>query len=222
MFLARELINDMIPPLKLSDNAGRAITWMEELRTNELPVVENGKFLGLISEDMILESNDQAKLISDFKLMAEQAYVTENQHFFDIIKLSSDHGVQVIGVLSESRQFLGVITVQDTLAAFAQTSAVQSPGGIIVMSMNQIDYSLTEISRLIESDGAKILSSSLTNDLFDPSKIKLTLKINKTEISHIVATLERFGYKLIAKYQEGPEMSNEKERIDILLKYLDL
>ena len=222
MFLAKELINDMIPPLKLSDNASRAITWMEELRTNELPVVENGKFLGLISEDLILESNDQDRIISDYNLKAEGAFVTENQHFFDIIKLSSDHGVQVIGVVSESEQFLGVITVQDTLAAFAQTSAVQSPGGIIVLSMNQIDYSLTEISRLIESDDAKILSCSLTNDLLDPSKIKLTLKINKTEISRIVATLERFGYKLIARYQEGPEMSNEKERIDILLKYLDL
>ena len=58
--------------------------------------------------------------------------------------------------------------------------------------------------------------------MFDHSKIKLTLKINKTEISRVVATLERFGYQLIAKYQEGPEISNEKERIDILLKYLDL
>ena len=66
MFLAKELINDLIPPLKLSDSASRAITWMEELRTNELPVVENGRFLGLISEDMILESNDQDKLISDY------------------------------------------------------------------------------------------------------------------------------------------------------------
>jgi len=81
---------------------------------------------------------------------------------------------------------------------------------------------LSEISRLIEAENTKILSCSLTNDLLDHSKIKLTLKLNRTEVAHIVATLERFGYKIIAKYQESPDTSNEQERIDLLLKYLEM
>ncbi|MCZ6694701.1 MAG: CBS domain-containing protein [Bacteroidetes bacterium] len=222
MNLAKELINHMIPPLKLIDKANRAIIWMEELRTNQLPVVDEGKFMGFISEEIILESNQLDLPISEYPILGKECFVHDHQHFYEIIKLATDNKVELIGVIDQEDQYLGVITVKDTLNAFAQTSAVQSPGGILILSMPQIDYSLSEISRLIESDGAKILSSSLNNDLLDPSKIKLTLKINITEISRIVATLERFGYKIIAQYQDSPMASNEKERMDILLKYLDI
>ncbi|MCZ6520905.1 MAG: CBS domain-containing protein [Bacteroidetes bacterium] len=222
MNLAKELINHMIPPLKLIDKANRAIIWMEELRTNQLPVVAEGKFKGFISEEIILESNQLDLPISEYPILGKECFVHDHQHFYEIIKLATDNKVELIGVIDQEDQYLGVITVKDTLNAFAQTSAVQSPGGILILSMPQIDYSLSEISRLIESDGAKILSSSLNNDLLDPSKIKLTLKINITEISRIVATLERFGYKIIAQYQDSPMASNEKERMDILLKYLDI
>ena len=56
----------------------------------------------------------------------------------------------------------------------------------------------------------------------DQAKIKVTLKINKTELSHITATLERFGYRIIGRFQEVESKSNDKERYDMLMKYLDI
>ena len=88
--------------------------------------------------------------------------------------------------------------------------------------MNQQDYSLAEISRLVEGEKAQILSSCITNDLMDTSKVKLTLKINKTDLSHISATLERFGFRIIGKFQEAEIKSNEQDRYDMLMKYLDI
>lgn len=220
--IARELINHMIPPLKMTDNAKKAITWMEELRLNQLVVVEGGEYKGLINEEVILEENAFNKQIADYKLIAKDCFVYHHQHFYDILKVSSDCGIHVIAVLDDEKKFLGVITIEDTVVAFAQTVAVQSPGGIIVLSMNYLDYSLTEISRHIESNNAKILSSCLKNDPIEPSKVKLTLKINKEDITHIIATLERFGYKIIARFQETHIETNEKERLDILMKYLEI
>jgi len=115
-----------------------------------------------------------------------------------------------------------VITVQDTLTSFAQTAAVQMPGAILVLSMNYNDYSLSEISRLIEENRARVLSSIVKEDPLDPGKIRLTLKLNELELSRIVATLERFGYKVIGRYQETKPLGSEKERIDMLLRYLDI
>jgi len=220
--IAKELINHMIPPLKPSDHASKAIVWMEELRSNQLPVVDNGKFKGLISEDIILENDNLEDEIISFPLIGDKCFVHKDQHFYDIIKLASDHGVQLVGVLDDDDSFYGVITVQDTITSFAQTAAVQAPGGILVISMDSNDYSLSEISRLIESNNAKILSSSIKDDEFDPKKLKLTLKINQIDLTHIIATLERFDYKIIAKYQESLAPDNQKERLDILLKYLDI
>ena len=68
--IAEEIINHMVPPLKLTDDAHKAIVWMEELHCKQLPVVENGKFLGMISEELIIDANDIDKLISEIELMA--------------------------------------------------------------------------------------------------------------------------------------------------------
>jgi len=220
--IARELINHMIPPLKKSDPATKATTWMEKLRINQLPVLEHGNYCGLISEELILEDNDDTKTVAEYQLQGQSSIVNENQHFYDVLKVGSDHGGQLVAVVDESQTFLGVISIKDTVTAFAQSAAVQSPGGIIILSLKQIDYSLSEISRLVESEGAKILGSIVNNDLLDASMIKLTLKINKTDLGSIIATFERFDYKIIAKFEDSKMDADDKERLDILFKYLDI
>lgn len=220
--LAEDLINHMIPPLKGSDDAHKAIVWMEEFRCNYMPVVDDGKLLGFLSEDIILESNDIEKQVRDFNLVGLTCYVHLDTHFYDILKVAADNKLQMVAVLNDDQSYCGVITVQDTLTSFAQTAAVQLPGGILVLSMNHIDYSLAEISRLIEENHAKILSSIVKEDPLDAAKLRLTLKINQLDLSRIVATLERFGYKVIGRYHETKPLGDEKDRIDMLLRYLDI
>lgn len=212
----------MIPPLKGTDDAHKAIVWMEEFRCNYMPVVDDAKLLGFISEGIILESNDIDKHVKDFNLVGLNCYVHLDTHFYDILKVAAENKLQMVAVLNDDQTYGGVITVQDTLTSFAQTAAVQMPGGILVLSMNHHDYSLAEISRLIEENHAKILSSVVKEDPLDPAKMRLTLKINQMDLSRIVATLERFGYKVIGRYQETKPIAGEKDRIDMLLRYLDI
>ncbi len=219
---AEELINHMIPPLKQTDDAHKAIVWMEELRCNQLPVVHDQKFIGLLSEEMILEENDIEKKVADFELVGKDCVVRGKSHFYEVLKNASDHHVQTVGVLDDEGNYIGAITVQDTITAFAQSAAVQVPGGIVVLSIDQIDYSLAQISRLVEENNAKILSSSVKIDEHDGTKLKVTLKINRLDLTHIIATLERFGFKLIARFQETNIQHEERSRLDMLLKYLDI
>lgn len=220
--IAEDLINHMIPPLKSGDDAHKAIVWMEEFRCNHLPVVADGKLLGFISEEIILETNDIEKRVGDFTLTGQNCYVSLSSHFYDILRIASDHKLQMVAVMNDEGEYIGVITIQDTLTFFAQSAAVQMPGGILVLSMNHNDYSLAEISRLIEENNTKILSSIVKEDPLDPGKIKLTLKVNQIDLTRVVATLERFGYKVIGRYQESIPIGSEKERIDMLLRYLDI
>lgn len=220
--IAEDLINHMIPPLKATDDAHKAIVWMEEFRCNHMPVIENNKLLGFISEEIILETNDIERKVADFDLIGQNCYVQLHSHFYDILKVAADNRLQLVAVLNDDQTFCGVITVQDTLTSFAQTAAVQMPGGILVLSMSLVDYSLSEISRLIEENHAKILSSIVKEDPLDQGKIRLTLKISQVDLSRIVATLERFNYKVIGRYQETKSTGTEKERIDMLLRYLDI
>lgn len=220
--IAQELINDMIPPLKMSDKAKKALGWMEELRIAQLPVVHDGAFLGFVSEEMLFETNDGDRLIGNLKLAYQHCAVANFQHFFDIIKMATDNDLEVIAVLDENKNYLGSVSLNETLTAFSQTATIQSPGGILVLSIDGYDYSMAEIARLIEADNARILGSSITNDANDSSIMKLTIKLNKTDLSRIIATLERFGYRVDGRFQEESSISNDKERLDILLKYLNI
>ena len=221
--IAEELINHMIPPLKVTDDAHKAIVWMEEFRCNYLPVVDKGFLLGFISEEIILESNDIESDLNGFELVGKDCTVSLDSHFYDIIKTAANHKLQMVCVIDSEGKYVGVITVQDIMASFAQTAAVQMPGGILVLSMDLIDYSLAEICRYVEENNAKVISSIMIEDPMDKGKIKITLKINQLDLSRIVATLERFSYRVIGRYQEtNTANSGEQERLDLLLKYLDI
>lgn len=220
--IAKELINQMIPPLKLTDSAESAMLWFDEFRTKELPVVDDGEFLGLITEEQIIDENDETKLIRNFELKYANCFVVEEQFFYDVIKVAVENQVELLAVLDKKKKFVGVITIQDTITAFANTTPFQAPGSVLVLSMFGRDYSLSELSRLIEENNARILSSSVKQDPADTSKIKVTVKINREDISTIVATLERFDYKIISRFQETEVTDTDKGRIDELLKYLDI
>jgi CBS domain-containing protein len=221
--IAEELINHMIPPLKVTDDAHKAIVWMEEFRCNHLPVVKDGELQGFISEEIILESNETGKDLSGFELEGKDCTVHLDSHFYDIIKTASEHKLQMVCVVDDNGRYAGVITVQDIMASFAQTSAVQMSGGILVLSMDLVDYSLADISRHVEENGAKVISSLMIEDPLDQGKIKITLKINQLDLSRIVATFERFGYRVIGRYQEAEAApSGEQERFDMLMKYLNI
>ncbi|WMN07577.1 CBS domain-containing protein [Marivirga arenosa] len=216
-----DLINDMIPPLKVTDDAAKALVWMEELRLHALPVIKDKTFLGFLTEDMIIDQNDVGAKVGDFLLRGEDCFVYDYQHTYEAVKKATNFEFECVVVLNEKDEFLGVAVLSDALSIFSQSASIQSEGGVIVLSMNQADYSLSEISRLIESNDARVMGSSLNIDKNEPTKFRLTLKINKVDLTHIIATLERFGYKVVAKYQEVKSISNEKERLDMLMRYLD-
>ena len=222
IMVAADLINEMIPPLKSNDSVKKALNWMDAFRITQLPIVDNNVYKGIITEDMLYEINNPDAAINLIEPLYEDVFVGEDQHFYDVMRLATDHNLRIIAVVDLENTFVGVITVRDTLAAFARTFANQSAGAIIVLSMNYRDYSLSHISRLIEENNTKILSSYVDTDPYDNNLIKLTLKLDKSELTPILATLERFEYRVIAKFQENPDADIQKERLDMFFRYFDI
>ncbi|SFU02958.1 hypothetical protein SAMN04489724_3438 [Algoriphagus locisalis] len=219
---AYEYINNLIPPLKLSDKTGMALAWMEEIRTDVLPIIDQGSFLGLIKEETIFEINNPETLIADVAPANPHCWVYSDKHIYDVLRVSSEQNSNIVAVLDRDSNYLGIVTMEDSISAFADSLSIKSQGSVVILSMSMTDYSLSEIARIIESENTKVLSSFITTDPLDDSKIKLTLKLDQTELRHIKATLERFGYKIIDHYQEESGVSSEEDRIGNLLRFLDI
>lgn len=220
--LARDLIKDTIPPLKSSDTGLRALNWMEEFRVNHLPIVENVNYLSLISEDDILRINSPQESLKNYIIIPFRPFVREYQHVSDVIKLIAQLKLSIVPVLDDQENYLGAISLPDLVQHIGEIISVQDPGGVIVISLNLNDYSLSKIAHIVESNDAIILNSYITSDPSDHKKLDLTLKINKTDLSRILATFYRYNYEVKASYHQSEFTDNLKSRYDSFMNYLNM
>ncbi|PIZ05339.1 MAG: CBS domain-containing protein, partial [Flavobacteriales bacterium CG_4_10_14_0_8_um_filter_32_5] len=86
--------------------------------------------------------------------------------------------------------------------------------------LNINDYSLSEIAKIVESDNAKILASFITSHP-DSTKLEVTLKINKNEITRILSTFERFNYQITASYNETDYQVDLQNKYDEFMRFLN-
>ncbi|MCH2043386.1 MAG: CBS domain-containing protein [Saprospiraceae bacterium] len=219
--LAASLISYSVPPLKLTDTGEKALNWMSDFHVRHLPVVEDGKFLGIISEDEILNFLDPSTELNKSQPDLIDKKVYSNQHLYDIMQLLVDANLTVVAVLNEEEEYLGLITLENLIKQLANTASITHPGGVLVLEMNYRDYSLGEIARIVESEKAVILSSFISSP-YGTESLELTLKLNKKDLKHVVATLERFGYQIKASFYESDYLDSLKDRYDALMRFLDL
>jgi acetoin utilization protein AcuB len=221
--LAEDLLNQMIPPLKGTDTTAKAARWLEEFHVNQLPVLAGRHYRGLITEDDLADFENPDTQLADLTLGFANAHVQHDQHFYRVMELAIENKIQLVPVLDEQQEYAGVVTVSDALAAFGPVPGPAGEGSILVLTMEERDYSLSQISRYVEENNAKILSAHVVTDEHDPFRIRLTLRLNTSNLARITATLERFGYLVSAQFTGTAAVGeDEQERFDALLRYLSV
>jgi predicted transcriptional regulator len=219
--IARELITDGILPLKTSDTGKTALSWMEDYKLSHLPIVNNEKFLGLISEMDIYELNNFNEPLGNHTLSLKKPFVYEHQHIFDVLKLVNALRLTLIPVLDDENNYTGAITLQNLLSKTAELLSLDKQGGLIILEMSINDYSLTEIANIVESNGVKVLNMVVMNHP-ESTLIDVVLKLNTNEPGGVIQTFERYDYQVKAVIDEEFDKDELKERYNSLMKYLNI
>jgi acetoin utilization protein AcuB len=219
--LNKELISATIPTLNLSDTVIQALDLMSEFHVMQLPVVAEDKYLGLVFEEDLLNLDERATLQS-FDTHFSKVAVHANTHFIEAVQILNDYNLSLVPVVDkEKNEFVGCIAAIDLLKELGKTTGASEPGGLIVLEMEQRNFSFSELSKLVETNDAQItqLNSYCDNNT---SSFFVAIKINKFEISDIVATFQRYEYNV--KYYFGEELyENElRNNYDHLMNYLNI
>jgi len=217
---ASQLISSSLITLHPDDDGDRALSLMDELKVNHLAVVRNSFYLGIISEKEILNWDNPNEFIDEHLSELSAPSVIGSQHLFDIIQVVELNSLSIIPVLDEEKQYLGAITNRKLLYTIAKSTTVQSVGGVIVLQMNQNDYSMSKIARIVESNNTKILSSYITS-IPKAQKVELTLKLNKADITAIIKDFERFDYKIMASFKQDENDDDFLDRYESLMRFLN-
>jgi acetoin utilization protein AcuB len=219
--LTVELINSTIPRLKLQDSVSKALQLVNDYRVTHLPVVEDDRFLGLVSEDDLLDMDDDKAPVEAMQESFVFAAVSENEHFLNAVTCCNQFDTTVVPVINEEKELLGVITSPDLLKALGNFAGTNEIGGIVVLEMERSQFAISEISRIVESNDAHILHLNTTVNA-ETGMLTVTIHTNKKEIAAIVATFERYDYDVI--YYFGTESFENEIHTNYrhLMNYLDI
>ena len=219
--LVADLITDEIPPLKHTDTVEMALDWMEQFKVSHLAVVKDRELIGLVSETDLMDYNRPDETIEELKIPLLKPIIHNYQHTYDLLKLMMSFNLTLIPVLDDKELYKGCITLKGLLANLSSMASVQNPGGVIVLEVNQADYSLTHISNIIEGNDAKILSAHVSS-LPDSTKVEVTLKLNVEDLSRVLQAFYRYNYTVKASFQHGDFENGMKNRLDEFLHFLNI
>ena len=219
--IAKDMVSTVLPPLKTSDTGEKALLWMHEFGVNHLPIVNNQEFLGLVTEDDILDMSEPKAPIGSYELSLSRPFVEEHIHIYEVIRIAVEMKLSLVPVVDDKGHYVGVITQENIIKYFAEISSINESGGIILLELNKKEYSLSEIGRCVESANAAVLSCYVSTHA-DSNMLNVTLKVNVSDIRAIVATFERFEYVVKSYYQQNEYFDELKGRFDSLMNYLNV
>jgi len=217
--LTRDLISQSIPYLHQQDKVYHALQLMNDYHVAHLPVVKDDAYLGIISEEQLLHSDDENR-IEELQVSDGTSSVQGNDHFLKAVQVAVAHKLSVVPIV-EGEQMLGVVTYDDLLRNTSNFMSLNYPGALIVLEIESTSYSFAEISRIVETNDAQITQLNTLVDV-ETGIMQVTIRVSKMEVSDIIATFQRYEYNV--KYYFGEELYENELRTnyDNLMNYLKI
>jgi len=220
--LAENLISDVIPSVKSTESGQKALSWMDLFRVSHIPVVDETKYLGLVSDKLIYDLNLLEGPIKKELEKLDTSHAHKDQHIFEVAVVMYKLKISVLPVLDDDHYYLGAITLYDLARRFAHLFSLQEIGGVIVLEMNENDYSMIQISKIVEDNGTKILSSFLDRKP-GTTNLNVILKLDKEDLSPLIHSFVRYDYNVKAVYLDQSMLNDlYDDRYDQFMKFMNI
>ena len=219
--LTADLIDHNIPRLQLLDSVVKAKQLITDFKLSHLAVVSENKFLGLVSEEDLLDVEEEKITIEHIQDLFLNVAIPDNIHFLNALNFCNQYESNIVPIVDVNRNFCGIISSTTLLKVIGDFSGANEIGGIIIIETEMINFSISEISRIIESNNSTILHLNTNRDQKN-GKLIVTLHINNRELSSIVSTFERFKYTILYHFGATEIEDTTDFNYRNLMKYLDL
>ncbi len=222
--IAENLISESIPSVTLDEIGSKVLTLMEIFRVSHLPVVVGKEYFGVVSDKDIYDAdNFDEKIKKYINPILLQPHVHVNQHIFEVAGVALGCGVSLVPVLEADHSYLGSVTRTDLSFKLAELFSSGEPGGIIVLELTDVNYSLSQIAQIIEGNDARILSLYIHKPSPSTRELDVTIKVNVVDLSGIIQTFARYDYMIKATYMDQSQIKGLMEdRYDQFMKYINI
>jgi Mg/Co/Ni transporter MgtE len=182
-------------------------------------VLNEGIYIGSIAADDV-ETFDIDKKVADYKYTLEGFFARKNMIWLDVLEVFAKNHTNIVPVLDEENSYLGYYELEDIVKFFHETPFLKEQGGIIVVKKNLIDYSMSQIAQIVESNNGKLLGLFVSEA--DVESVQITIKIALGSMNDIIQTFRRYNYEIVSEHHEDNYLNSLRERSDYLDKYLNI
>ncbi|MCR9154299.1 MAG: CBS domain-containing protein [Bacteroidetes bacterium] len=219
MRVGDHILNDF-KPLGIDEELAAVLQAMEELKCSHLPVLDNGKYLGLISEDDLMDIEDTEDRIEEHLKVLKPYQVLDTTHIYEAIKVFGEGNLSCLPVLNEEGKYIGYLSPLELMWDLGQQVSYAEKGAVIVLQVSVRDYHISQIAQIIESEDALILGLQLRSE--GTELLRVAIKINQSDLSRIVKAFERYQYNVVELYHESIFDDTASDRYEGLVKYLNI
>ena len=192
-----EIMNQDPITISPDTRVGEALKLMQQHQIRHLPVVQNNFMVGWISartlREVLLASMLEVITVRDVMVEAPIS-VTPETSVEEAARLVHEHRIGGMPVLEEEK-LVGVLTVNDLLSAFIIMLGLLRSSSRLDLLLDTKPETLEEASRLIQTNGGKIINIAL-----GPSKNNKRcyfFRLEKCDLEPIIATLKDQGYQVV-------------------------
>jgi Mg/Co/Ni transporter MgtE len=214
-----EYITNDFKAIDSQDSISTVQSFFDDLHFSHFPIIEEGIYIGSIaSED--LQTFDIEKKVNDYKFTLEGFFARTTTIWLDVLEIFAKNHTNLVPVLDESNAYVGYYEIEDIMKFFHETPFLKEPGSILIVKKSAVEYSMSQITQIIESNNGKLLGVFISD--LDAQNVEVTLKLSIGAINEIIQTFRRYDYEIISEHQEDNYINNLKERSDYLEKYLNI
>lgn len=217
-------INDYIlkeiKALSLDNTVKKAQKLCKDLPITHIPVIENGKLIGCLPQSDIQTLENKSSYLREYSYLLDHFHTNEKASILDLITLFADNDCNLIPVLDKNQNYMGYYELGDILDAFADSPFLHNESETLIVEKNRTDFSMSEVSQIVETNGSKLLGLYISSDLADT--VQITLNLISDEINEVIQTFRRYDYHVITKHEDDSYLEELKDRADYLKKYLDM
>jgi hypothetical protein len=122
--------------------------------------------------------------------------------------------------LTENGVYLGAISFNSIVHYFQDHLTFNYESAFLTLSVSHYAFSLTELSRIAESEGTKILY--FTSRWTDSENLEIDVVFDSSDLKRFIGIMENKGYKIINFYNETGMVDHLKSRYENLMTYLNV
>lgn len=214
-----DYINNDFKAINNSDSIESVIDFFEDTHFSHFPVVENGVYIGCISSEEV-EAFDSSKKIADHRYALKGFFARTTMFWVDVLEVFSRNNTTVIPVLDDENNYVGYYELTEVIGNFYETPFVKEFGAVIIVEKSILDFTMSQVVQIVESNEGKILGLYVSNTT--PDKVQVTIKIVLGGLNEILQSFRRYEYDIVSEFKEDVFLNNLKDRSDYLNKYLSI